>query len=256
MQQDVTEPRAPAFRRVPSGNGAQWWGSAWQLLFHRGAAGVWIAMCLIAMILLAVLHLVPMLGSLASQVGSFIFAGGLMLAARKTDQGTPPEVGDLFAGFGPSMGALTLGGLLVMIALVLVIGAIAMAGAGAVFGAVFGGAFGGAFGGPIGSLGALTGIGLASAFLILAFLLLMVPVGMAAWLAPALIVFRQQQPFEALKSSLAACWANLGALTVYGLLWIGFAIVASIPLGLGWLVLAPLMALSTYCACQDLFVQA
>jgi len=58
---------------------------------------------------------------------------------------------------------------------------------------------------------------------------------------------------EALKASLSACWANLGALAVYGLLWIAFAIIASIPLGLGWLVLAPLMVLSTYAAYQDLF---
>ena len=77
----------------------------------------------------------------------------------------------------------------------------------------------------------------------------------AAWLAPALIVLQKQPPFEALKTSLAACWANLGALTIYGLLWIGFAIIASIPLMLGWLVLAPLMVLSTYAAYRDLFEQ-
>ena len=35
-------------------------------------------------------------------------------------------------------------------------------------------------------------------------------------------------------------------MTIYGLIFIGLAIVASIPLGLGWLVLAPVMAGSWY----------
>jgi len=81
----------------------------------------------------------------------------------------------------------------------------------------------------------------------------MLPIGMGAWLGPALIVLRGQPPIDALRDSLAACWANPGALAIYGLLWIAFAIVASIPFGLGWPVLAPLMALSTYAAYKDLF---
>jgi uncharacterized membrane protein len=58
---------------------------------------------------------------------------------------------------------------------------------------------------------------------------------------------------EALKASLAACRANLGALTVYGLLWIAFAFATLFTLGIGWLVLWPLMVLSTYAAYRDLF---
>ena len=245
MQEPTLPVQMPAFRQVQSGHGVEWWSSAWQWLFHRGAAAVWIVMCLIAMVIMALLHVVPLLGSVAAQIAWFVFAGGLMLAARKTEQGTPPQVGDLFAGFGPPLASLAIGGALMMIALLLVAGVATIAGAGAVFSALSGA--------MTGNMALLATMGLGSLLVALVALVLLVPIGMAAWLAPALIVLRQQSPAEALKASLAACWGNVGALAVYGLLWIAFAIVASIPLGLGWLVLAPLMVLSTYAAYRDLF---
>lgn len=245
MQEPSLPLQTPAFRQVHSGHGVEWWSTAWQWLFHRGAAAVWIVMCLIAMVIFGLLHIVPLFGSIAAQIGFFIFSGGLMLAAHKTEEGATPAVGDLFAGFGQSLGPLAIGGGLLVIAVLLVAGAASVAGIGAVVGAVFGGL--------AGNLALLAGLGATSLLVALIALLLLLPIGMAAWLAPALIVFRKQPPVEALKASLAACWANLGALAVYGLLWIAFAIVACIPAMLGWLVLAPLMALSTYAAYRDLF---
>jgi uncharacterized membrane protein len=245
MQDPSLPAQAPVFRQVHSGHGVDWWSSAWQLLFNRGAAAVWIVMCLIAFVILMVLHVVPFLGSIAAQIGWFVFAGGLMLAARKTEAATPPGVGDLFAGFGPSLGSLAVGGVLVMIGVMLVAGAAALAGIGALVSA--------AFGAMSGSVALPAGLGMTSLLVALAALVLLLPLGMAAWLAPALVTLRQQPPVEALKASLAACWGNLGALTVYGLLWIAFAIVATIPFGLGWVVLWPLMVLSTYAAYRDLF---
>jgi hypothetical protein len=245
MQQPSLPLRTPAFRRVDSGHGVQWWSAAWRCLFHRGGVVVWIVMCVISIVILALLQAFGTLGSMAGQVGWFVLGGGLMLAARKTDQGAGPAVADLFSGFGPPLGSLLICGVLVMIAELLVGGAATVAGAGAVATA--------AYGALTGNLGLMAGLGAASVLVALVALAVLTPVFLAGWLAPALIVFRQQQPVEALKTSLDACWANLGALTVYGLLWIVFAIVASIPFGLGWLVLAPLTVLSTYAAYCDLF---
>jgi len=247
MQEPATEPAIPAFRRVEAGHGVNWWSSAWRLMFHRGAAGVWIVMVLIVMIIGGLLHVVPVLGSLAAQIAWFLFAGGLMLAARKTDEGTGPAIGDLFSGFGPFLGSLVIAAVLMMVGFLLAFGVLSLAGATAFLAGLLGFASG--------NVGALASLGATSVLLVLAALLLLMPLGMAAWLAPALIVLQKQPPFEALKTSLAACWANLGALTIYGLLWIVFAIIASIPLMLGWLVLAPLMVLSTYAAYRDLFEQ-
>jgi len=56
-----------------------------------------------------------------------------------------------------------------------------------------------------------------------------------------------------MKASFEACLANLGPLLVYGLVYIGLAIIASIPLGLGWLVLGPMMAGSCYASWRRVF---
>jgi uncharacterized membrane protein len=205
-------------------------------------------MCLIALIILTLLHLLPVLGSLAAQIGWFVFAGGLMLAARKTEQRTVPSFSDLFAGFGPPLGPLAIGGVLVMIGVMLVAVAASVAGLGAAAGVASGWLTG-----SISPLAALASLGTTTLLVALVALLVLIPIFMAGWLAPALIVLRQVPPVEALKASLGACWVNLGPLTVYGLLWIVFAIVACIPAMLGWLILAPLMVLSTYAAYRDLF---
>jgi len=253
MQQDTGGSAAMSFKHRDAGHGAQWWGSAWQLLFKRGATGVWIAMCLIAIFMLAASHFIPVLGSLAAQVGAFVFAGGLMLAARRTDEGTPPEVGALFEGFGPELGQLAIGALLVLAGMLLVVAILALAGIGTMLGALAGALMGG---GTAGVALVLAGVGITGASMILAALLLLVPIGMAAWLAPALIVLQHRSAYDALRLSLSACWANLGALTVYGLLWMGLSVLAAVTFMLGWLLLAPLMALSTYAAYKDLFEQS
>jgi hypothetical protein len=248
MQQPSLPAQATAFRRVDADHGVQWWSTSWRLLFNHGAAGVWIVMCLIAFVILAVLHVVPMLGSMAAQVGWFVFAGGLMLGARKTDQSTAPAVGDLFGGFGPLLGPLAIGGVLIMVAVFVIAIAAGAAGLGAIAGA--------AYGAVTGNLALLAGLGATSLLVALIALIVLIPVAMASWLSPALIALRQMPPVEALKTSYSACWANLGPLTVYGLLWIAFAIFSTILLGLGWLILMPLMVLSTYAAYQDLFEAA
>ena len=46
---------------------------------------------------------------------------------------------------------------------------------------------------------------------------------------------------------------SLPAMAVYGLIFIGLAIVASIPFGLGWLVLGPVMAGSWYASWRETF---
>jgi uncharacterized membrane protein len=204
--------------------------------------------CLTALLIFGLLNLAPFFGPIAGQISLFLFSGGLMLAASRTDEGTAPALRDLFAGFGPLLARLLIGGALLVVALLLVAGAASVAGIGAVVGAVFGGV--------AGNLALLARLGATSPLVAVAAVLLLLPIGMAAWLAPALIVFRKQPPVEAFRTSLAACWANRGALAIYGLLWIGCFVVASLPFLLGWPVLTALTALSTYAAYRDLFESA
>ena len=76
--------------------------------------------------------------------------------------------------------------------------------------------------------------------------LLGVPLIMAYWFAPTLVVFRGDGPLAAMKSSFAASMRNIPPFLVYSLLGLVFAIIATIPFGLGWIVLAPVYAATLY----------
>lgn len=247
---DDTPQRPQPRGGLDASRGLQWWSGAITGLFGTtGQLGTWVLMALAYIVLSLMLHLVPVLGFLASLPLNFVFAGGLLLAASRTARAEVPPFADLFAGFGPRAGPLLSGGILVFLACMAVFLVMLMVGAWAVISAIVGGV-----------LDTMTlpdpaawGIGLGTAGALLLCLLALVPISMAAWLAPALIMLRGTAPLDALRLSLSACQRNLGALTVYGLVGILFAIAATLLLGLGWLVVVPLIFLSTYAAYQDIF---
>jgi uncharacterized membrane protein len=88
---------------------------------------------------------------------------------------------------------------------------------------------------------------------VLVALLLAIPLLMAFWFAPALIVLRGEEPFAAMKASFNACLRNIPPFLVYGLVGLLFAILATIPLGLGWFVLAPVYVATIYASYKDIF---
>jgi hypothetical protein len=85
-------------------------------------------------------------------------------------------------------------------------------------------------------------------------LLLLTPLLLATWFAPALILFDDMPPLVSMGTSLRACILNLGAFTLYGLasgliLLLGLVV----PLGLGLLMVGPWLTASTYAAYRDIF---
>ena len=99
----------------------------------------------------------------------------------------------------------------------------------------------------------LATLGVGSLVVLLLATLLGIPLIMGYWFAPALVLFRGDEPFAAMKTSFTACLRNMPPFLVYGLLGIVFAIVASIPFGLGWFVLLPVYAASMYASYKDIF---
>jgi uncharacterized membrane protein len=77
--------------------------------------------------------------------------------------------------------------------------------------------------------------------------------GMALWLAPALVVLRGVSPIDAIKLSLLGSLKNIVPYIIYSLLVIMLCIVAAIPLGLGLLVAIPMLICSAYLAYKDIF---
>ena len=84
-------------------------------------------------------------------------------------------------------------------------------------------------------------------------LALLVPISMALWFAPALVMFGGLTPVAALKASFAGCMKNLVPFCVYGIVLFVLLIVAAIPLLLGYLVLIPVLAGSIHVAYADIF---
>ena len=79
------------------------------------------------------------------------------------------------------------------------------------------------------------------------------PLMMACWFAPALVMLRHDEPVAAMKASFVACLVNIWPMLIYGLIGFVLMIVASIPCGLGWFALAPVFAASVYASYKDIF---
>lgn len=233
-------------RTVEPGRGLAWWSEAWAL-FMRSAL-LWVALALILVVALGVIGMVPMLGTLATALLMPALAGGWLIAARKVEGGGALEAGDLLAGFqGERLTPLLVLGAGLAAATVLMFMAAFALGAGAVFGVFAGGGM--RHGGMGGMLPAM-GLGLMALLVVLLFGLVATA---ALWFAPALVVFRRMAPVDAVKASLSAVLRNWLPFLVYGAIQIGLAIVASIPFGLGWLVLLPVMMLTVYVSYGDVF---
>ena len=240
-------------RAVAAGRGASWWGEAWRLFVP--AVGVWILIVLILVVLNVVLAVIPVVGHLASHVLFPVFAGGLMLGCRAIDRGEPLTVNQVFAGFSKHAGSLLVVGLLytaiaVTIALA-VAGVLVVAFGVAVLSKLF------QLQDPLSAGAALLGGGLLAVLVgALLLTLLLLPLFMAVWFAPALVVLRGLEPWAAMKLSFSGCLANVVPFLIYGLIGIGLAIVASVPLMLGWLVVGPLTIASIYTSYCDIFEDA
>ena len=82
---------------------------------------------------------------------------------------------------------------------------------------------------------------------------LLIPLIMAYWFAPPLVIFHNINPVDAMKLSFSACMHNLLPFTVYSLISTVLFLLALVPLGLGLLVMIPTMTASLYASYQDIF---
>jgi uncharacterized membrane protein len=231
-----------AGRTVPAENGWQWIVQGWNL-FKR-APGVWIALMVVFIVVSIVLAFIPVLGSIASMALTPVFTAGMMIGCRALDEGGELKVEHLFAGFRERFGTLLSVGLLYLAA-VLVIALVA----GLVTGVKL---FSLMDDGGI-DPGAAASAVLSILLALLIMLALLVPVFMALWFAPALVVFHGHGALEALKASFEGCLKNIVPFLVQGMILLVASIVASIPFGLGWLVLGPVLIASIYTAYRDIY---
>jgi uncharacterized membrane protein len=233
---------------VDAGRGASWFSEGWNLF--KQAAGLWIGMIVVYAIIMIALGMVPLLSLLNTLLGP-VFTAGFMLGCRALERGDGMQFSHLFAGFSQRTGTLVgVGGLYLAgtIAVFVVAGLVAL-GSNA---DLLMGAMTGAEQDPekLAELG--TGFMLA----VLIALALILPLVMAMWFAPALVVLHGKGAIEAMKLSFTGCLRNILPFLVYGIVGLVLAVIASIPLMLGWLVLAPMIIGSMYAAYKDIFLES
>ena len=228
---------------VGAERGWAWIAGGWK--FALPHLGIFVVIVLVYLVLSIVVGLVPLIGSLAIALVTPVFNGGIMLGCEAMRRGEPLTVGHLFAGFSRHTGPLVALGAIKLVVglLILVIGIVAAGGALLPF------FMSGGEADPEQLAALLTSILL----FVLIILALSVPLYMALWFAPALIVLEGLEVMPALKASFNACLKNIVPFLIYGLVLFVLAIVASIPILLGWLLLAPVVFASIYVGYRDVF---
>ena len=234
-------------RHLDAGAGMRWVSQAWTLFKAR--PGLWIGMVLAVLLIMMVLSMIPGLNFVLS-LGFGVIIAGFVISAYELDENQNLEFAHLFAGFQRNLGQLLLLGVLYLAA-ILVIGIIA-----AVVFLVFGGISGG-MGAWMHADSSAWGAGMIMGLMLgcLVFLALVVPVAMAIWFAPALVALHAMPAIDAMKLSFQACWANIMAFLVYGLVLVGLSILALLTLGLGYLVLLPVIYITYYTSYRDVLTE-
>jgi len=236
-------------RAVDAGRGWEWIADGWKLFAQQPL--LWVVDGFVFSLVVAVLPYVPpVFGFIVSLLVTPVLLGGLMLGCQAVNQGQPLTFGHLFAGFQKNIGALLSAGLAWLVCFVVIglIGALVM-GFG-IFGAISGAML---TGDPVQIVTIIMGSITTILLGLLVALGLLVPVAMAFWFAPALIVMHDTGVGTALRSSFIVCLKNSVPFLLYGLIMLVLCFVAAIPLMLGFLVLVPVIIASIYTAYRDIF---
>jgi uncharacterized membrane protein len=216
----------------------------------KDAPGSWVACFLIFVVIMIVLAIIPVLGNIVGALISPFLVAGMMVGCRELERNEELTVSHLFAAFGKDSGPLLVLGLLefgLSLIVMLIAALVIFLSVGMMFVGVLAGQSldPGVTLDPGFWIGALT--------MLLIVVALFIPVTMAVWFAPALVVLNGIEPWTALKWSFFACLKNIWPFTVYGLIMLLLGVVASIPFALGWLILGPVIIASVYTSYRDIF---
>ncbi len=210
----------------------------------RLAPWPWIGIALLLLLFSYGLGYIPG-GSLAVVLLGPVITGGIMLGCRALDEGQPLEVSHFFAGFQHRTGTLVKAGALYV---ALILGVFIV----------------------VGLLGALLGVELPDtpvegqevpvvntllAILVLLAFAAIIPIAMAFYYAPALLVFHEELGVgDAYRLSFQGCLRNILPFLLYGLLGVLLGLFVLVTLGLGMLIVVPILYAGTYVSYKDIFL--
>ena len=194
------------FVRYSGRRGAIWLKDAAAMLSH--ARIPWLMLLLLYYLIQLLVSVIPLAGPLAMMVLRPVFTVGFLAAAWTQERGGTPEVRHLFRGFGANLWALVPIGIVLILGTTLAVFSTALVDGGALLEAITSNTK------PDEGLAANSRIESAMLMAILVAL----PTLLAIWFAPALVVFQDCGPGQAMIASLRAALANWRPVAVYGLL--------------------------------------
>lgn len=235
----------PGGQTVAASRGWSWIADGWTIF--KAAPGLWIGIIVVFVLILFALALVPFVGFVGQYLLLPVFMGGIVLGCRAIEDGSGLEFNHLFAGFKDRAGTLVAVGALYLAGFVAVMVVVML-----IFGAGIAAMFiGGGQQPDMAQAGAAIGILLA----VLVAIALSLPLVMAVWFAAPLVMFHNLGAVEAMKASFTGCLRNVVPFLVYGVVGMVLSVLATIPLGLGWLVLGPVFAATVYTGYRDIYLK-
>jgi uncharacterized membrane protein len=228
-------------REVDPGACFDWLRQGWAMFLVN--PGIWIGTTVLLLVILMAISIVPLFGQIAAHLLVPLFGAGMFRVCRHIADNEDPQIADLFAGFRHGAGELVMVGVFF---------------AAGIFGIAFiafllisGGVLGGVVTGKVAGFGiALGGMMLAG----LLVLVLSIPVIMATWYAPALVLFHDMKPLDAMKASFTAGARNWLPMSIFGVFLVVALFFAMLPLGMGLLLLLPVVSGAVYASYRDIFM--
>ena len=197
---------AVRYARRPAQNGVAWLRDAYRMV--SGARLPWLLLLFLYYLVLGLIDLVPLIGQIAAPILKPVFAVGFLAAAWSQERGGTPEPKQLFQGFRSNLWALIPLGAFLVVGITLAVLGTALVDDGKLLDVLSGKS---KFDDALLADGQVQYAMLFAAACAL-------PVMLALWFAPALVVFQDCSAPVALRSSLSAALANWKPIAVYGLL--------------------------------------
>jgi len=231
-----------------AGTGWQWIKDAFNLFMQSPLN--WIILTIIWMAIVVGLSILPLLSVILYIIGP-IFTGGIMMGCSALHNNDSLSIGHLFAGFKNNTSKLAGLGVIQLIGFIAIFIVAAL---------------------PFLLTGLASSSDIINIFnpetmpdesaliiMMLYFLIVLaleIPLIMGIWFAPSLIVFHDMNAWDAFKMSFRGCLANIIPFLIYGLIFLLLAIVAMIPVGLGLIILLPMMIISMYTSYRSVFLKS
>jgi hypothetical protein len=231
-------------RRVRAVHGWYWITQAFAM-FRRNALP-WIVINLVLLLVALGLTVIPVIGGYVLYLLTPMLLAGLMSACRDQEAGREIGVGHVLYGFRNNAAHLVTVGGVYLVGQVVIAGLVLSIGGPELQDAMRAAAQGEPQPLPPGAADRIS-------FAVLVGSALFVPLLMAIWFAPMLVIFDNLPAMRAMRESMRACLVNLLPFLLYGLIMSGLLVVAIAPLFAGLVLWVPLAVISGYTSYRDIF---